>query len=425
MNILLETADQYCNRRMKPRRFGQRLLKLATVPVAISILFSVACSDDSPTPTPRPDPAQVEMQRTLEELGEAVTALTAQVKKLQDPDEGPEKLPAETTEATEPPAVEQTIEQPTPQPSPPPVAKATYEGPGICGRTPTVQEAILLTLRIPSCGMVTEREIFRITRFRTGRDSTWTGWNWPKEGPAAGDFAGLVNLQGGLSIEGDFTIPAGTFTDISLEKMILKVAGIQPGAFDGAAVQKLALEIRTPLRKGSLPTSLETLSMRIIITAPPAIQSDALEDLVNLEWLIIRLHKRTETRISESPENHHLPPGILKNSTALRGISIGTTEHAYGSTPAKLYVQKDLAANLPYLEVLRLENLYVNHRGQDDPPLDLHQDAPLRHYLEDPIRESDYSRSEDQQEWWQWTDGKGISFYADHELYEWGRHLEE
>ena len=139
MNILLETADQYCNRRMKPRRFGQRLLKLATVPVAISILFSVACGDDSPTPTPRPDPAQVEMQRTLEELGEAVTALTAQVKKLQDPDEGPEKLPAETTEATEPPAVEQTIEQPTPQPSPPPVAKATYEGPGICGRTPTVQ----------------------------------------------------------------------------------------------------------------------------------------------------------------------------------------------------------------------------------------------------------------------------------------------
>ena len=427
MNILLEAATSTATGEssMKPRRLGQRLLKLATIPVAISILFSVACGDDSPTPTPRPDPAQVEMQRTLEELGEAVTALNAQVKKLQDPDEEPEKLLAKTTEATEPPAVEQTIEQPTPQPSPQPVAQATYDGPGICERTPTVQEVILLTLRIPSCGMVTERELFRITLFRTGRDSGWTGWNWPKEGPAAGDFAGLVNLQGGLTIEGDFTIPAGTFTDLSLEKMILQVDGIQPGAFDGASVQQMGLEIRTPLRKGALPTSLETLSMRIITTASPAIKSDALEGLVNLEWLIIRLHERPERRISESTESHHLPPGVLKNSTALKGLSIGTAEHGYGSTPAKLYVQKDLTANLSYLEVLRLENLYVNHRGQDAPPLELHQDAPLRHYLEEPIRESDYSRSEDQQEWWQWTDGKGISFYADHELYEWGLHLEE
>ena len=168
--------------------------------------LTVACGDDSPTPAPRPDPEQVEMQRTLEELGEAVTALTAQVKKLQDPDEGPGKLSAETTEATEPPAVDQTIEQPTPQPPTLPVAQATYEGPGICGRTPTVPEAILLTLRIPSCGMVTGRELFRVTRFHTGRDSGWPGWNWPKEGPAAGDFRGLVNLQEGLSIEGDFTV---------------------------------------------------------------------------------------------------------------------------------------------------------------------------------------------------------------------------
>ena len=410
---------------MKPRRLGQPLLMLATVPVAISILFAIACGDDSPTPTPGPDPAQVEMQRTLEELGEAVTALTAQVEKLRDPDEGPEKFAAETTEATGPPAVEQTIEQPTPQPSPSPVATATYEGTGICGRTPTVQEAILLTLRIPSCGMVTERELFRITLFRTGRDSGWAGWNWPKEGPATGDFAGLVNLQGGLSIEGDFTVPAGTFTDLSLEKMILKVDGIQPGAFDGAAVQELSLEIRTPLRKGSLPISLETLSMRIITMESPAIQSDALEELVNLEWLTIRLHERTERRISESTESHHLPPGVLKNNAALRGLSIGTTSHGYGSTPATLAVQKDLAANLPFLEVLRLENLYVNHRGQDDPPLDLHQDAPLRHYLEGPIRESDYSRSQDQQKWWQWADGNSVAFYADHELYQWGLHLEE
>ena len=408
---------------MKPGRLGQRLLKLATVPVAISILFAIACGDDPPTPNPKPDPTLVELQRTLEELGEAVTALTAQVEKLQDPDEEPKKLSAETTEPTDPPVAETTMEPP--QPAPSPVAQATYDGPGICGRTPTVQEAILLTLRIPSCGMVTERELFRITRLHTGRDSSWTGWNWPKEGPAAGDFAGLVNLQGGLSIEGDFTIPAGTFTDLSLEKMILKVDGIQPGAFDGAAVQELALETRKPLSKGSLPTSLETLSMRVITTAPRAIQSDALEELVNLEWLIIRLHQRTERRTAESTESHHLSPGVLKNSTALRGISIGTTEHGYGSTPAKLYVQKHLAVNLPYLEVLRLENLYVNQRGHNDPPLELHQDAPLRHYLEDPIRESDYSRSQDQQEWWQWKDGKSIAFYADHELYQWGLHLEQ
>ena len=230
---------------MKPRMLGQRLSKLATVPVAISILFAIACGDDSPTPIPLPDPALTELQRTLEELGEAVTALTAQVEKLQDPDEEPEKLSAETTEATEPPAVDKTIEQPTPQPSP--VALTTYDGPGICGRTPTVQEAILLTLRIPSCEMVTGRELFRITHFRIGRDSGWTGWNWTNEGPAAGDFAGLVNLQGELSIVGDFTIPAGTFTDLSLEKITLKVDGIQPGAFDGAEVQELALEVRTPL----------------------------------------------------------------------------------------------------------------------------------------------------------------------------------
>ena len=185
---------------------------------------------------------------SLTKLDQKLDALTQKTDRLQ---QDLSSLATDTPALTPSKSSSQATEQPaaTPRPAltraptgtPRPIASAvatpvpppTPAGPGICGRSPTIQNRLLSMLKIPSCQAITEPELFRITERMT------IGFETP---PQPGDFTGLVNLQG-LSIEvmGGETLPAGTFHGLdNLKTLTVSMQGnedshstIEPGAFAG------------------------------------------------------------------------------------------------------------------------------------------------------------------------------------------------
>jgi hypothetical protein len=209
----------------------------------------------------------------------------------------------------------------TPVPSPVPA------GPGICGRSPTIQNRLLSVLKIPSCQAITEPELFRIT----GRMAI--DFETP---PQPGDFTGLVNLQE-LSIEvmeGE-TLPAGTFHGLdNLRTLTVSMQGnedshstIEPGAFAGMSSIE-TLQINWPInssnqqRRPTLPPldhiptlELLTITTRGWIFTP---QASHLRDQPNLKTLVIRGDDYSET----APRWFRLEANLFENNPALEVLEI-------------------------------------------------------------------------------------------------------
>ena len=84
----------------------------------------------------------------------------------------------------------------TPMPTPVPPAAATPlpENVGICYRTPEVQEWIIQQLQIPSCRLITEPELYRITEPLGSHYRARNGSNAPII-LKPGDLAGLANVS--------------------------------------------------------------------------------------------------------------------------------------------------------------------------------------------------------------------------------------
>ena len=152
--------------------------------LALILMLTLACSGENPTPAPETERTQQELLRTIERMGEQIDSLQQEMEE-----------PKETRDADEASASE---EQTTP---------------GICGRTPIVQEVILQTLRASSCRFVTNEELYRITEFRN-LSGDYEGWGQFK----AGDLDGLVNLKE-MGIAGNFTLPAGTFKGAGISQL--------------------------------------------------------------------------------------------------------------------------------------------------------------------------------------------------------------
>ena len=127
--------------------------------------------------------------------------------------------------------------RPTATPTPPARSiSATPSGPGICGRTPEIQQALIETLKIASCRLITEHELYRIRDLPDIRAPELR----------AGDFSGLVNLDS-LSVQvrtlerlNPPVIPAGAFTGSRIKQLALSAssdsdthATFEDGAFDG------------------------------------------------------------------------------------------------------------------------------------------------------------------------------------------------
>ena len=396
-------------------RTAKLLLAIAT---AISLTMVIACSGDEPPPTDRPDRDQQKLEQTIEAVTGQLTALqteTAESQNTYDRDSDRQASNAQPTPAkgTQDPQLTAT----------PPVVIAPPTGPGICGRSPAIQEAILITLRSPSCRIVTAEELYRIQCFKNIRhECEQPKWLWGQKGPKAGDFAGLVNLQA-ISISGGFTIHAGTFTGSAIDHLGLYVKGVEPGAFEGAKIDSMDLgTVGIPI-KGTLPTSLTALTIRTKATQSP-MQGDELEHLVNLDQFHLTLYGFNDyNELQEAYKGKDsneieltftLPAELLRNNTKLKEIWLKAKKHGANSSHATISLDESSIANLAEIESLTIEYLETRNHISGNPPLSINPESPLHDHLYGPrIRKTDdsnahYKQESDTESWTQWTYGESI-----------------
>ena len=242
-------------------------------------------------------------------------------------------------QATKQPAVTPTRTRPAPTGTPigtprptgktvaTPVPPPALTGPGICGRSPTIQNKLLDVLKIPSCQAITEPELFRITEGMTIRFET---------PPRPGDFTGLVNLRE-LSIEvmEGATLPAGVFHGLdNLRTLTISMQGnedghstIEPGAFAGMSSLEV-LQINWPINSSNqrrwptLPPldHIPTLELLSVATGGWVFipQERHLRGLPNLQTLAIRGNDYSEN----TPRWFRLEANLFENNTVLEVVEI-------------------------------------------------------------------------------------------------------
>ena len=423
-----------------PSKRTRNIAQLLTVAMSVAVIAAItACSGDQPPPTHRPQRVDPGPMATIEAMALQMAALQTQAAEPGDTGAGDQPQPTEEPATAVTPATQTPDPTATEEPTPTILAIPTPGGEGICGRSPTVQEAILLTLRTSSCRYVTTDELYRIQCFRNLKGNCTTPkWSWSEEGPKQGDFAGLVNLQK-LTITGDFTLQEGTFAGSVIENLSLNVNAINPGTFSGSAINELDLTVEeiTPgalqdapitkmtLRtkrfppKGSLPSTLTLLHLTTVAPVSP-IQPDLLEELTQLEWLYLHItpHKNSQEYWSwhpghtPTPEDYivTLPTGLLDTNNRLKGVIIITPdpdpslsksrqlEHlfqmdAYHWTPGYkdkiISAHTSLFANLLNLEMVGISNFRPRAHLSDSPPLTLHPESPLYNLLTAPAVSDD------------------------------------
>ena len=215
---------------------------ILTTFTVLALFITVACNSEEARPN-QTEEALLEkteklgsdiatLRRELEELRRTESKETAQSIKL--PESTPAR-PARTPEAT-------TI-GPTATSEPTPAAITvtipTPSGPGICGRSPELQEAILSKLNVSYCQLVNEAEMFRIS-------GDW----WVRlDEVRPGDFRGLINITS-ISIHAK-DIRAGAFVGLeNLKTMKLNVhryGSIAPGGWQGLdKLEDLSIESTYP-----------------------------------------------------------------------------------------------------------------------------------------------------------------------------------
>ena len=207
----------------------------------------------------------------------------------QSPEPPPTPAPAAapTPHAAPQPHPEGTGEPPTPAAPPAATATPVQEGqrPGICGRSPAIQDAILSKIGTVSCRTVTVDELFRITGLPP---VAWTGL------PKPGDFTGLNNVTAfdftdPGETESARSLPPNVFTGLSgVQSMTLEVHGLEANALAGMdSLTNLTLNVPTegaihPGAFAGLP-ELERLSLRA--AAPASEEFDKREFLPVLDRL--------------------------------------------------------------------------------------------------------------------------------------------
>ena len=415
-----------------PSKRTSTIVQLLMVAMATAVIVAIAaCWGEQPPPTSRPQRVDPSPMQTIEAMASQMAALQTQAAELREAPAGDEPRPTEEPATAVAPATETPEPTATEEATPAILAVSTPAGEGICGRSPTVQEAILLTLRTSSCRYVTTDELYRIQCFRNLKGNCTTPkWSWSEEGPKQGDFAGLVNLQK-LTIAGDFTLEEGTFAGSAIESLNLNVSAISPGTLAGSVINQLHLTVEeippnafqnVPITKmklqtnkfppkSSLPATLTLLHLTSVAPLSP-IQPDLLEELTQLEWLFLNItpHKDSQQFRNRHPEytptaeddNVVLPTGLLDANTRLKGVIITTPKMSkpqyleflftmdahfhwkddYGD--GDISADTSLLANLPNLQMLGIS--YFGPRGHlsDSPPLTLHPESPLHNLLTDP-----------------------------------------
>ena len=282
---------------------------------------------------------QADDRLEIQSLADSVNALAEQVKALADSNE---KLALQLGE---------TPAQPS---SPGESSPATSTDSGICSRTPEIQEAILMTLRLSSCRFVTDEELYRITywKYLSGDRANDIDWVTP---PQPGDFAGLVNLRGPIKIEGDFSLVEGTFQGLSgLMYLSIKVNAMDSGVFQGlpslehlevSAGDYFEIDDESTRLLVTLPvfdemTNLKAMTIRTDRDTTLELRADQFANLPNLEAIEIRGYSDRARFV--------MPAGLFQHNSALRHVDI----EVYGQSA--IHVPVDLFGDLHNLERLRI-----------------------------------------------------------------------
>ena len=314
--------------------------------LVLILTLTLACSGDDPTPAPETDQTQEELLRTIERMSEEMDSLK------QEMDESKETRDADEASVQEHETSVQEHET-TLTPTPEMAVIPTPSGPGICGRSPEVQKAILEDLKINLCRAVTEGELFRITTFGVKMDTA-----------KAGDFHGLVNLD--LLVAEIKDIEPGAFSGMtSLEAMDLTVytyGSIAPGAFQGLdRLEYLKIKTSKPDSEEentlTLPDfdqlpSLKYLEMEGVKTLfAETLSGKLLVNLPSLESIEMLLAVKENESDKNTELEIHIQEGLFASNRMLKIVVIGI-EDRKGTT---VHIPEGLFRNNSSLEEVAID----------------------------------------------------------------------
>ena len=384
----------------------RNLMAILLVAALISSLVLLGCSDQG-QPTEGSRQSDEEFLAKLDEVTKGNVALRAELDEVAEEnaalrlelDELKNQGPAQNTQPVRPVA------------TPTPVAMTVPAGPGICGRTPAVQQWIIAELGILSCQRITKDELYRITRFqnRFGIDMS----NVYATTLRAGDFDGLVNLAE-LSIS-TMGVEAGALAGLdNLKRMSLSINScdkadancpldleeqIEVGAFTGLPrLEHLSITASGGSRPVSLPVidslpSLRSLTVEGDLAAQVMLQGSSESIFRNLPALIsLEVDEpRFEHGDGEDPIVFRVGKPFFNGLTSLEQLHLGGGGYSrheialapdtFDTTPRLrevvinsmgLRVHRDTFRHLDDLEVLRMSDY-----GHSEAVISLSEESPL------------------------------------------------
>ena len=310
------------------------ILGLTALTVALALLVSAACSGNEMNPTPPTDRGDQTLVEKIYQLNKEIANLREEVEELRSMEE---RAPRQGTDQSEPatsrpgPTPETTHAGQTAatEPTPTQVAFQTPTDPGICGRSPEIQKAILDSLDAPLCQVITSPELFRITGISEMRMDT----------VRAGDFQGLVNIT----------------------ELKVTAKDIEPGAFSGMEnLEEMELTLYT---NGSIaPRALQglnNLERLKINTSKPHSEMEETLTLTELDHLP-KLHTLgLDDGLGARILLEEIPHSFLQNLPALEHLEMEISGHALASNTEnhnKLRLSEELFENNKALKVLKISS---------------------------------------------------------------------
>ena len=294
-------------------RINHTIIMLAA---GLAMIALVGCGDSGST---RPE-AQ-EWERSLEELREAQEELERNQEELEA------KISGQGTDDRPTPQVELEAEVSVRGTDdwPPPQAEGDGQTPvsgDICERSPAVQNALIEVLELPSCQIINERELLRVTALEISS----------RRELRAGDLDGLYNLEG-LELSMAAPPPPGILADLgnlSRIKMSFQ-AGDEPWRVEGHFPELpdlLSLSLKAHsvekaesegmiVGDGNLAgmPSLEHLGL----SGVRDLQEGALSGLPELRTVGLRAHNISDT-LNSLDNRPALPPGLFQPLPELENI---------------------------------------------------------------------------------------------------------
>ena len=354
---------------------------------AITLVAIVACSGDEPPPTDRPDRSQPQLEQTIEAMDTEIAALQTETAESQGTAAGNRQ-----TANTQPTPANST-QTPPPTEAPSQAVIQSPNGPGICGRSPQIQKALLYSLEVNLCQVITNAELFRVTSMSDLTIAT----------PKPGDFDGLVNVQS-LKLNTKDIAP-GTFLGLnnlkSMELNVYTYGSLPLGAFQGLnSLDSLKITSSKPESSHedtlALPDfdpmpNLTHLQVDYIPTLYIETTTESLlQNLPALEQLTIRLNSNQQDETKEATAT--LPSGLFAHNPNLTTINF--TVHSLSNVAIEF--PKDLFAENTNLQTLnisgnnyelpttifghldQLEDLTLErNRDKEKPELELSKTSPL------------------------------------------------